>query len=261
MAMFLIEGDLDGARYLWKRLPPQIKNNTEMTSLWGIGKGLLTRDNVTLKQIFSSTTWLHAQPFISDIGDRMKSRQLREIAQAYSLISTVAMGQALLTSSSADTLAIAQEYGWDVVDNGEYIRPRSLPMEGTEGGNGLRSYAKGTRTDMIASRMLLLSWSLCPPSPSTRFSFSAHILMFLSLIIFSCSPHYVMYHRRRKLAKFVHLCRTFRKKSTQNRFIVRYNIHFVVFFFISTTTSSSTYIDGEKIITSVIVSRLVSLCS
>ena len=155
MAMFLIEGDLDGARYLWKRLPAPIKNNTEMTSLWGIGKGLLTRDYIALKQIFSSTTWSHAQSFIADIKDRMKSRQLREIAQAYSVISIVAMGQALLTSSAADTLAIAQECGWDVVDNGEYVQPRSLSLESTEGGNGQRSYVKGmkTPTDAHAARI------------------------------------------------------------------------------------------------------------
>ena len=202
MAMFLIEGDLDGARYLYKRLPAPIKNNTEMKSLWGIGKGLLTRDYTSLKQIISSTTWLHAQPFIADIGDRMKSRQLREIAQAYSVISTVAMGQALLTSSPADTLAIARECGWDVVDNGEYVRPRSLPMESTDGGNGQRSYVKGTKTYMDAITML----STAPP-PSLSLSLSLLITSYSyydpSLLFLLTTPFFTDVESLQNLSTYV----------------------------------------------------------
>ena len=41
------------------------------------------------------------------------------------------------------------------MDNGEYVQPRSLSLESTEGGNGQRSYVKGmkTPTDAHAARI------------------------------------------------------------------------------------------------------------
>ena len=140
LSLSLIVGDVDGARYLWKRLPSALKNGSpELGALWGIGKGLLVRDFVGLKAIFGGTQWAHAQPYVADIRGAIEARQLREVAQAYSVISAAALAEELMAGSVADAVGIARAHGWDVSDAGDFIRPRALP----EGGNGRSSSSSG----------------------------------------------------------------------------------------------------------------------
>lgn len=146
LSLFLVTGDVDGARYLWKRMPISLKNNNaEIGALWNIGKCLLARDFVALKDTFSGTTWVHAQPFISDIRTAIERRQLREISQAYSVISVTALTEALMCPTTADAVAIAQGKGWDVREGGDLVRPRPLPADASDdsdSSSGQRSYAK-----------------------------------------------------------------------------------------------------------------------
>jgi hypothetical protein len=133
LSLSLIVGDVDGARYLWKRLPSALKNGSpELGALWGIGKGLLARDFVGLKAIFGATQWTHAQPFVAEIRGAIEARQLREVAQSYSVISAAALAEELMAGSVAEAVGVARAHGWDVSDAGDYIRPRALP----DGSNG-----------------------------------------------------------------------------------------------------------------------------
>jgi hypothetical protein len=143
LSMFLITGDMDGARYLWKRLPVVLKSgNAEIAALWNVGKCLLAGDFVALKGIFAGTTWAHAQPFVAEMRAAIEQRQLREIAQAYSVISTTALAEALMSATTADAVAVAQERGWEFSEGGDFVRPRPLPDDAADSFNGQRSYEK-----------------------------------------------------------------------------------------------------------------------
>ena len=143
LSLFLITGDVDGARYLWKRLPVLLKNsNAEIGALWNVGKCLLARDFVALKSLFAGTTWAHAQPFIPEVRAAIERRQLREISQAYSVISTTALAEALMSATPAGAVAVAQGNGWEVSEEGDFVRPRPLPVDTTDSFDGQRSYEK-----------------------------------------------------------------------------------------------------------------------
>ena len=111
MALFLITDDLDGARYLWKRLPTTIKNSsqssaaatTEMTALWKVGKSLHEEDMNKFQQLINNRSWSSfSTPFIKDINDAVRIRVLRKVEKAYSVISTTTLCQIMGLSNDEE---------------------------------------------------------------------------------------------------------------------------------------------------------------
>lgn len=92
MGLYLLKGDLINAKFLFKRLPQSIKDDSSMKSLWFIARLLWQQDT---KKFFSTCTDLQSNLNNTDILyyiiERIRDRQLKIwidlIKQAYSCVS------------------------------------------------------------------------------------------------------------------------------------------------------------------------------
>eukprot|EP01035_Chromulina_nebulosa_P057230 gene57230-78418_t len=90
---FYLEDDLNGAKYLWKRVPPFLKvvgdtaQLMDLTNVWHVGKYLF-EDNVPLAiQYLCTRNWMpNMHPLIQLLHDHLLKLQLNIFATAYSSV-------------------------------------------------------------------------------------------------------------------------------------------------------------------------------
>ncbi|CAL1294968.1 unnamed protein product [Larinioides sclopetarius] len=103
LAIYLLQNDLPNAKFLWKRIPQNIKDdNPELGKLWIVGQKLWQCDSdvyVALAEEWPE----HLKPIVSAIKDVTRNRALRLISKAYSSI-TVEKISAFLGLSSEDCI-------------------------------------------------------------------------------------------------------------------------------------------------------------
>lgn len=57
LALYLLEGELCDAKFLWKRIPNGHKESPELTAIWGVGQALWLRDMPEFYQRAKSFEW------------------------------------------------------------------------------------------------------------------------------------------------------------------------------------------------------------
>jgi len=116
---YLISDDLDSGRFLWKRIPTEIKkSDIELQSVWGIGQRLWVQDYAGAYAAFKSFNWtpLHAT-LVEILEESFRERSFAVTAKAYSVVSVKSL--ALLLGQSVDDVSkYAVSKGWEVVADG-----------------------------------------------------------------------------------------------------------------------------------------------
>uniref|UniRef100_A0A7N0UEL2 COP9 signalosome complex subunit 8 n=1 Tax=Kalanchoe fedtschenkoi TaxID=63787 RepID=A0A7N0UEL2_KALFE len=81
--------DINSARYLWKSIPPEIKEaNPEVVAAWKIGQRLWARDYQGVYQTIRGFNWTQqVQLIISAISERFTEKMFQLLLSAYSTIS------------------------------------------------------------------------------------------------------------------------------------------------------------------------------
>jgi COP9 signalosome complex subunit 8 len=93
MALFLITGDLDGARYLWKRIPGAMKESSqEIPGLWEVGKCLHEQNMSKFRQCINKPWSSSSRPYIDEVVGAVEARVLNKVEKAYTVISAAALG-------------------------------------------------------------------------------------------------------------------------------------------------------------------------
>ncbi|CAH1391823.1 unnamed protein product [Nezara viridula] len=136
LAIYLYQNDLCNAKFLWKRIPNNIKTqNPELGNIWAVGKAMWLRDAVEIHKTLNNTHWSdNVSSIIKALKDRIKERGIRLIGRAYSSINADVMGS-LLGMSSIEAVALAKEKDWQI--DGTSIKPKQIsqispPLTSTE---------------------------------------------------------------------------------------------------------------------------------
>eukprot|EP00457_Paulinella_chromatophora_P012491 gb/GEZN01012704.1/.p1 GENE.gb/GEZN01012704.1/~~gb/GEZN01012704.1/.p1 ORF type:complete len:222 (-),score=55.70 gb/GEZN01012704.1/:395-1015(-) len=124
LACFLLN-DLKGARFLWKRLSPKMKEHKEMSALWEIGKALWQRDYKALKAAFGGLTWsTEIAPLITALTKQTRQQTMSLISRGYSSISLECCSE-MLGVDPKEATKMCKQRGWEI--DGNTIIPLVVP--------------------------------------------------------------------------------------------------------------------------------------
>ncbi|KFM73086.1 hypothetical protein X975_17624, partial [Stegodyphus mimosarum] len=125
LAIYLLQNDLPNAKYLWKRIPRNIKEeNPELGKIWVVGQKLWQCHSSVYLAL--EEDWPdHIKPILSAIVDITRSRALRLIAKAYSSISVEKVAS-FLGMSAEDCVEGLSSLGWEVDAACKIVKPKSM---------------------------------------------------------------------------------------------------------------------------------------
>ena len=63
LAAYLLQGELDRARFLWKRLPNEVKADTELQAMWAVGKAMWQQKHAEVHAKAAAFAW--SDPFVA----------------------------------------------------------------------------------------------------------------------------------------------------------------------------------------------------
>uniref|UniRef100_UPI00358E180E COP9 signalosome complex subunit 8 isoform X1 n=1 Tax=Myxine glutinosa TaxID=7769 RepID=UPI00358E180E len=157
LALYLLNNDVNNARYLWKKIPQSIKTypqvvqtvawvfqaaalemhanwsqgNPELGAVWSIGQRMCQRDFPGVYSTVGSYTWSDAlQPILHALREATQKRALSLVAQAYTSISIEDLAD-FLGLPGTEAMQAVTEHGWQADTNTRMVipkKPESLPM-------------------------------------------------------------------------------------------------------------------------------------
>ncbi|KAL3217522.1 hypothetical protein MRX96_032160 [Rhipicephalus microplus] len=134
LAIYLLQNDLPNAKFLWKRIPQEIKqSHTELGNIWKVGQGLWFKDFPAVYNVLSQEWPDHVKPIMQELGERTRRRALILVAKAYSSIS-LDDASCFLGIPKLELADVVSSLGWSIdATNGmvlptytEHTRRRAL---------------------------------------------------------------------------------------------------------------------------------------
>ena len=77
LVAYLLLSDLDRARFLWKRLPEEVKADTELQALWAVGKAMWQHQHSGVQAAASAYAW--STPFVAPLMNTLQTQYLERI--------------------------------------------------------------------------------------------------------------------------------------------------------------------------------------
>eukprot|EP00126_Sphaerothecum_destruens_P000117 Sdes_comp10145_c0_seq1m1758 len=112
LAGYLIEGQLENGRFLWKRIPANLKNTAYLESIWCLGEQLWKKDYENFHKQVKTLSWpLFLEPVIEFLTSRIRTNTIELISRAYSDI-YVENAANLLGLSQTQCIELACHHSW-----------------------------------------------------------------------------------------------------------------------------------------------------
>jgi len=124
---YLEVGDLDSARFLWKRVPADVKkSDPEIAAAWAIGQRIWLSDYPAVYEAIKSFHWRPAvAQLVAILEESFRRRTFELVSKAFSVISTKSLAL-YLGLSVADALRFAESKGWQPAGDG-FFKPTPVP--------------------------------------------------------------------------------------------------------------------------------------
>ncbi|TMW69172.1 hypothetical protein Poli38472_001328 [Pythium oligandrum] len=132
LVVLLLAKNLNDARFLWKRIALETKQESEpLRNVWEIGKALWERD-FTAAYAAMSKTWPETLgPVIAVLRQSTRESTAELLSSAYSSISFNDAAHALGFDDEPSLLQYCQALGWSVSSADHMIHPKPLPQTTT----------------------------------------------------------------------------------------------------------------------------------
>lgn len=137
LAIYLLFNDLTSARFLWKRIPAEIKEqHNELSIIWLVGKYMWKRNYSEIYAVINSCpTWPnHLKNIMNLILESTRERAKELIAKAYSTI-LISDASKLLGLSHDDTLVLANNMNWTFEAETGYLLINKSDQNGSRNKN------------------------------------------------------------------------------------------------------------------------------
>ncbi|XP_067002457.1 COP9 signalosome complex subunit 8 [Anabrus simplex] len=114
LAIYLFQNDLCNAKYLWRRIPQNMKNShPELGTVWKVGQKMWQRDFPGVYGALNADWSENVVQVMQALQESVRKRALHLVAHAYSSISLDDLGKFVgLPAEQAAQLAVEQ--GWQV---------------------------------------------------------------------------------------------------------------------------------------------------
>jgi len=127
---YLLTNQVNAARFLWKRLPAEIRADAELAALWEVGKQKWQKQPAGVQQALRAYSW--SQPLVASLASKLQEDVLdatfKAIGAAYSLISVPVLAQSLgVPEATAHELAGAA--GWRLNAESGFYTPVAPPND------------------------------------------------------------------------------------------------------------------------------------
>lgn len=129
----------DSARFLWKRLPAQFRDEPELVGLWAVGRARWAGDSAAACAALAARPWAPPvlPPLTSLLADRLREEEWETIGRAFKTIRPDSLARRLGLSPAAAAQG-ADARSWPLQD-GCYRPVRPPPPAGaTPGADALR---------------------------------------------------------------------------------------------------------------------------
>ncbi|XP_060518698.1 COP9 signalosome complex subunit 8 [Cylas formicarius] len=124
LSIYLYQNDLCNAKFLWKRIPANIKtSNPELGHIWSVGKSLWMKDFPATYKALNAVNWPETvADIMSQVQAVVRSRAVDLISQAYSSITLETVSA--MTGLSFDLcLNACKEKGWRFEPDSNIVYP------------------------------------------------------------------------------------------------------------------------------------------
>ncbi|XP_041476605.1 COP9 signalosome complex subunit 8-like [Lytechinus variegatus] len=125
LALYLLQNDLNNAKFLWKRIPASVKTgDPELGFIWDIGQNMWQRDFSSSK-LYSALNreWSDGiKEIVSALSDSVKQRLFQLVGNAYTSIEADQFAS-YLGMSKEQAINAVQEEGWSYNSTTQMILP------------------------------------------------------------------------------------------------------------------------------------------
>jgi COP9 signalosome complex subunit 8 len=121
---YLLQNELEGARFLWKRIPSDIKKTRpELASLWKIGKNMYLRNYPETWKALHGNWSGTVKSLVDLLIETFRTRTFELLSKSYTIISLESTAN-YLGLSPADTLKYVTTRGWEQDAATNMLKPR-----------------------------------------------------------------------------------------------------------------------------------------
>ena len=113
LAAYLLRNDLDRARFLWKRLPAEVKADPELQAIWAVGKAMWQQKHAEVHAKAAAFAW--SAPFVAPLVGTLQAQYLQttftQLGVAYATVTAETLS-AKLGVPAAKVHELANAAGW-----------------------------------------------------------------------------------------------------------------------------------------------------
>ncbi|XP_026469195.1 COP9 signalosome complex subunit 8 [Ctenocephalides felis] len=133
LALYLYQNDLCNAKFLWQRIPEQIKNdNPELALIWAVGKCMWKRDYPSTYKALKNNWSDSVCEIMKNVEEKLRSRAVTLITQAYSSVSIDTVSE--MTGLAEDmVIAACKKKGWAIEEATRSVIPTRAKLDITSG--------------------------------------------------------------------------------------------------------------------------------
>eukprot|EP00602_Paraphysomonas_sp_CaronLab_P000784 CAMPEP_0185030012 /NCGR_PEP_ID=MMETSP1103-20130426/16737_1 /TAXON_ID=36769 /ORGANISM="Paraphysomonas bandaiensis, Strain Caron Lab Isolate" /LENGTH=242 /DNA_ID=CAMNT_0027564975 /DNA_START=39 /DNA_END=767 /DNA_ORIENTATION=+ len=125
ISLYVLAGDIYGAKYLWKRAPDHLKAdaNSEFNRIWRVCQYLHANNTSEACALLLSNDWsVGVSPVIKMCTENIRRDHMNQIACSYECISLSLLSRNLALSA-ADCIAVCNSLGWNVNAEQDLVVP------------------------------------------------------------------------------------------------------------------------------------------
>jgi len=126
LVTYLIQNDLVNSKFLWQRIPTNIKTDKELKNIWKIGKLLWKREFNSFFNSITNETWSSViAPLMVKLRESQRERLVNLVTQSYSIISFSKLEQ-LIGCDEVQLTDIASVKLWELDIENKMVKINNL---------------------------------------------------------------------------------------------------------------------------------------
>nr|CAB3232937.1 COP9 signalosome complex subunit 8-like [Phallusia mammillata] len=124
LALYLLTNDLANAKFLWKRIPADVKSDSaELKAVWEVGKNAWQQNFAGVHTALDSYDWSEqCRPVMSQHKENLRENCLNMIAGSYTSVKITYLAQ-ILGLDKSTALELVKNRGWEYSEEKEIVKP------------------------------------------------------------------------------------------------------------------------------------------
>jgi len=134
LLMYLLCNDLNNAKYLWKRISPNIKSSApELEAVWKVGQAIWAKNYVEVYKCLRGFSWSDpVRQLISVLEDSFRKSAMTLLSESYTAVS-ISDACSYLGLTTADVVKAAAQLNWGIDQASNMLMPKPIEIQKDRG--------------------------------------------------------------------------------------------------------------------------------